>query len=375
MTRLSLSSEMYLDGLESAESAELPLFPSLHKKPSRTYFSTLKHLARCSASSSIASHGYNLRYNLSRGNEQEGKFDDDDDADDNDVKNRNDDNTVPSPRVEDDDWSTISSLTKDQSLDSRCGNTAHGRSGRLLTQSASSSALAAPKHTTEKVFSDGISKSSIDWVELRARQVPGVGAHDLNASYRSLHSTGSPRRTGETLNYDLKSRWHRWDQQLAEDATLPGPGHFDDDGGSGASRGVAGGKISAGALPPTPLDLAIRRAALLPGPQDYNPTDPTAARGGGKFAESTAKSDLEWTLHHAKEIPGPGECKRAMLGTVFSNRAIKAHPIFLWHSLSRSTCTLRQMTRQQVAVPKAVDGSTYRSPRASSSGPSGAQSR
>ena len=79
MTRLSLSSEMYLDGLESAESAELPLFPSLHKKPSRTYFSTLKHLARCSASSSIASHGYNLRYNLSRGNEQEGKFDDDDD--------------------------------------------------------------------------------------------------------------------------------------------------------------------------------------------------------------------------------------------------------------------------------------------------------
>ena len=90
---------------------------------------------------------------------------------------------------------------------------------------------------------------------------------------------------------------------------------------------------SVGTLPPTPLDLAIRRAALLPGPQDYNPTDPTAARGGGKFAESTAKSDLEWTLHHAKEIPGPGECKRAMLGTVFSNRAIKAHPIFLWHSL------------------------------------------
>ena len=43
----------------------------------------------------------------------------------------------------------------------------------------------------------------------------------------------------------------RWDQQRAEAATLPGPGHFDDDGGSGASRGVAGGKISAGALPPS----------------------------------------------------------------------------------------------------------------------------
>lgn len=34
---------------------------------------------------------------------------------------------------------------------------------------------------------------------------------------------------------------------------------------------------------------------------------PSNTQGGGRFNESQSKSDIEWKIHRAKEIPGPGE--------------------------------------------------------------------
>ena len=296
--------------------------------PSRAYISALRHLARHggAASSSFDARSYSHDYR---------QFNDDDDDDDvklEDASFDDDDNSPPphtanAPPFEDQyDANSVTTSTTTTTTTSRIAS------------------LATPKHPQAKVETNGISKTSMDWIEFRSRQLPGVGAHDLETCYRRLFSSGSPRRGGGTLNYDLHARWHARDRELAATSQLPGPGaHLsitgdgyadsdDDDLNDGdnnslshsscssssaasskqrrgkaskKTRGGGGCTISAGALPLTPLDLVIRRAAGIPSPQDYRPRDARPSLGA-RFNKSRAKSNLEWQIHDAKQKPGPG---------------------------------------------------------------------
>ena len=53
------------------------------------------------------------------------------------------------------------------------------------------------------------------------------------------------------------------------------------------------------------MDERMRAAAKLPGPGEYvlpnNPTSPVA-----KWGDQAPKSDVEWQIYRAKQLPGPG---------------------------------------------------------------------
>ena len=56
------------------------------------------------------------------------------------------------------------------------------------------------------------------------------------------------------------------------------------------------------------MDERMRAAAKLPGPGEYvlpnNPTSPVA-----KWGDQAPKSDVEWQIYRAKQLPGPGMMK------------------------------------------------------------------
>lgn len=115
------------------------------------------------------------------------------------------------------------------------------------------------------------SKSSTNWSDTiltRAKNTPGVGSHELEKAYRIFHSRGSPRRSGNTLSYDLQSRWNLRDKNFTATSKKPGPGHYHTQAferfGSASCKGP---KIPL-STPATPLDMAIKRAAETPSPQD-----------------------------------------------------------------------------------------------------------
>jgi hypothetical protein len=75
---------------------------------------------------------------------------------------------------------------------------------------------------------------------------------------------------------------------------------------TGAS-GVAGLRLVESRASLTCIDLAVRRAAAMPGPSDYGTPALPDPSGGGKFNQSVAKSDLEWAIYRAQQLPGPGQ--------------------------------------------------------------------
>ena len=68
--------------------------------------------------------------------------------------------------------------------------------------------------------------------------------------------------------------------------------------------GVRGGRIATG-KPKSDVDWKIYRAKQIPGPGEYD--SPTDKLSGGRFSMSSPKSDVEWVMLRASKIPGPGE--------------------------------------------------------------------
>jgi len=68
--------------------------------------------------------------------------------------------------------------------------------------------------------------------------------------------------------------------------------------------GVRGGRIATG-KPKSDVDWKIYRAKQIPGPGEYD--SPADKLSGGRFSMSSPKSDVEWVMLRASKIPGPGE--------------------------------------------------------------------
>ena len=58
------------------------------------------------------------------------------------------------------------------------------------------------------------------------------------------------------------------------------------------------------ANPKSDLDWTIHRSKQIPGPNQYKPKD-IRPDSGVKFSDSFPKSDLDWSIHRAKALPGP----------------------------------------------------------------------
>jgi hypothetical protein len=78
----------------------------------------------------------------------------------------------------------------------------------------------------------------------------------------------------------------------------------------------------------TDVEWQMYRAAQLPGPGQYE-TGQLRLPPGGRLNESNPKSDIEWTIHRAKEIPGPGEYDPVLAGMTsgvrFNSHISKSH--------------------------------------------------
>ena len=167
---------------------------------------------------------------------------------------------------------------------------------------------------------------------LRAAEQPGPGQYGNLAL--------APPKGGRIGRSNAKSGLE-W--ELYRSAQIPAPNEY-----PAPKLPEAGGGRFSTSKAPTDLEIEIARAKEMPGPLDYGPvatraymprvhgdsapknfsggpqrqpiwvngvpgpgqykSEGVGAMGagvGGKFNIATAKSDLEWTIHYAKQRPGP----------------------------------------------------------------------
>ncbi len=59
--------------------------------------------------------------------------------------------------------------------------------------------------------------------------------------------------------------------------------------------------------PKSDIDWKIHTAKQLPGPGHYSAEGVERSGSTGRFNLSNPKSDLDWKIHTAKQLPGPGD--------------------------------------------------------------------
>ena len=70
-------------------------------------------------------------------------------------------------------------------------------------------------------------------------------------------------------------------------------------------NGLRGGRFGTG-KPKSDVDWSIYRAAQVPGPGHYGAPQ-LPATSGGRFSSANPKSDVEWEMLRASKIPAPGQ--------------------------------------------------------------------
>eukprot|EP00753_Platysulcus_tardus_P011502 PLAT3294.10.p1 GENE.PLAT3294.10~~PLAT3294.10.p1 ORF type:complete len:795 (+),score=388.83 PLAT3294.10:104-2488(+) len=98
-----------------------------------------------------------------------------------------------------------------------------------------------------------------------------------------------------------RDRWRT--ETVLQRNILPGPGEYRVPSTVGNSAGGTWGRYN----PKSDIDWLIMEAKDLPGPGQYDAVLPSTA--GHTFSRYTPKSDLDWVLLRAAQIPGPGAYK------------------------------------------------------------------
>mmetsp|Transcript_37407 Transcript_37407/g.48402 ORF Transcript_37407/g.48402 Transcript_37407/m.48402 type:complete len:394 (-) Transcript_37407:10-1191(-) len=156
--------------------------------------------------------------------------------------------------------------------------------------------LSRPRTSRDKFVSNGMSKTSWDWIEHQGRQTPSA-QYDTNKALTKLEQSGGGKFNKSQPKSDLE-----WKIYYAK--SLPSPGQYDI-----KPKKTSGGCFST-AKPKTDIEWKIYNAGNLPGPGLYSVDAAIEKPSGGKFNLSKPKTDLDWTIHRAKKLPGPGEYKQ-----------------------------------------------------------------
>eukprot|EP00614_Pseudopedinella_elastica_P022892 CAMPEP_0172614980 /NCGR_PEP_ID=MMETSP1068-20121228/55745_1 /TAXON_ID=35684 /ORGANISM="Pseudopedinella elastica, Strain CCMP716" /LENGTH=569 /DNA_ID=CAMNT_0013419959 /DNA_START=120 /DNA_END=1829 /DNA_ORIENTATION=- len=183
------------------------------------------------------------------------------------------------------------------------------------------SSLSSPTKKKDKVVTEGIAKSSVDWTIHLAKQSPGPGQYNIAQSER-------PPSGGKFNHSNPKSDVEvRMDRARA----VPGPGQYKIPGvGSGA-----GGRKFSTAKPLSDVDVKIATAKTIPGPGQYGQLkidtkgNAMLKNTGAGFSTSMPLSDVDVMQMRAKQIPGPGQYKlkgtsEQITGGTFSNAKPKS---------------------------------------------------
>jgi hypothetical protein len=166
------------------------------------------------------------------------------------------------------------------------------RQQRTPRQLRLSNRLAAPKRFRGKIRTDGIAKSSHDWIVLRAMETPGV--HPDRVVGSTLDRRGGRFNMSHPLT-ELEVKLLRAREESPDGPNLLLPSTLN-------PRGM--GRFSTSRKPPSEVDLAVLRARQTPGPSDHSVVSSHSSggsgRGGGvKFNESKSKRHVDHVVHLA----------------------------------------------------------------------------
>jgi len=146
-------------------------------------------------------------------------------------------------------------------------------------------------------FNNGNAKSGLEWEMYRSAQIPGPAeypAAELKGPQGGRFSTAFPKT-------DVEWQMYRAARQPGPMEYGPVPTDTYKPTVEHAQLGVSG--------PQNDLDGVwnVPENAIKPGPGEYPGVDKGVKIGGGRFNNSRAKSDLEWTIFNAKRLPGPAD--------------------------------------------------------------------
>jgi hypothetical protein len=143
------------------------------------------------------------------------------------------------------------------------------------------------------VISESKGKSSIEWVQYYAQQIPAPGQYypvDPNLDPNCQPCVRIPAFVGKTY----------LERIILNAKTTPGPGAY-----SIKSPIKKGGVISK-AKSKSDVDWAVYRASTIPGPQDY-PAPPLPKQGGGRFSNAVVPTEVEVLMRRTEQLPGPSD--------------------------------------------------------------------
>ena len=144
--------------------------------------------------------------------------------------------------------------------------------------------------------------NEVEQIERREKKLPGPGQYDTGLAF--VPNPGAGRISDAHAKNDVDWSIHRA-------RTVPGPGEYTL---STFGSDLKGGRFST-AFPPTSQEIVARKGARLPGPADYQHTlEYKPSNNIGKISSANPKSDVEWKVYHAQQVPGPGAYKATRFG-------------------------------------------------------------
>ncbi len=159
--------------------------------------------------------------------------------------------------------------------------------------------LSSPGHVRERVVTEGISKSTADWVVFYAKQTPGPGQCTFFCSspfFRSFLSQLSMTR----IYLRASSRSFSSILSLLSFYCIdyiPGIGDTSD------------GQTFSTANPLSHIDVLERRAATTPGPGQYHIPGVADSTSGQGFSTANPKTEVDFMVYESRSKPGPGQYK------------------------------------------------------------------
>ena len=140
-------------------------------------------------------------------------------------------------------------------------------------------------------FPRGRSKSQLEWIIYRAKQLPAPNEYNLGTTIGKMRTgkIGSSRPKTHVEIIEARSR------------QVPAPDYYQRPKTVDPAR-LKGVRFS-NSFPKNYIEWTEYYAKQLPGPSEYRL--PTPKQTGGKFSEARPKTSTEWIIYHAKQLPGP----------------------------------------------------------------------
>ena len=152
----------------------------------------------------------------------------------------------------------------------------------------------------EKVVTNGMAKTAVEWAEYLAGKTPGPGTYDVVRKPNWKPEAAGKFSKGKLPISDI-------DRRVKEN--VPGPGEYDILSYlEREKQKICTTKLTKGGLMKSDIDWKVQYAKTQPGPSQYDLNDTLGARiSGGRFNKGKPKSDIDWKVLAARtSSPGPG---------------------------------------------------------------------